>query len=352
MRTILQVLLAFSFEMRSGRISAEEMAGPRISNILRSMNPKKDEPPSTIEKLESRYPETDFDQQLISGSLFKALLFDGRVDQVEIRKELDGSPSFAMSGVEPAWRIVANCWSATDQEFEKALLEMESQFEQRKFTIPGEMFQVFGLRLFLSKIGIIKKTKEKIVSECKKYLNALQKNGEIKNKYKEKAKIDKFSGWGGYVFVEGDTIEFTDIYKHYVNIIDDFARRSLPGVGKELLDIMANDQMKFFRTLCLNSDEESIYYDAPVLAAINANEFVQAILNLSPTSQGTVFSVFKARYEHGLLDGSLKEEKEWLMKIKQVFERRLKRCRPLSKYRIQTFIRGTIDPYISTQAES
>jgi hypothetical protein len=149
---LFRVLLALSFEVRSGRLKAENFDELNIwsysGSFTRALKAKKEGEERVIDELGKRYPEAPFHQTIISLALLKALLFDGQADKNAIRAELDRSPYYAPPGTEPAWRIAYQIWEIDDLRFEEAVAKVEEQFEKREFVIAGEMFHVFGLRLF------------------------------------------------------------------------------------------------------------------------------------------------------------------------------------------------------------
>jgi hypothetical protein len=131
-------------------------------------------------------------------------------------------------------------------------------------------------------------------------LDDLHELGRILNKDKDKgAEIDRSLSWQNAMFFKGDTNEFADIICHYRAIIDSVAKASLPEAGQNLLAVMKNDPEQYFRMLCPNNYQESIYYNVPVLAAIKSKDFVEQVLKLTPNSQETVFAAFRGRYDYG-----------------------------------------------------
>ena len=158
LRVIMRVILSLSFEYRAGRLKRDEMPELETSRITRMMRGDKAKK-TKIDELETRYPEIEFDQKFIGVPELTALLFDGRVEISAIQESLDRSPPFAAAKSEPPWRRVINMYVVDSGEFEQALVEMERQFNNHEIVIPGEMFHVFGLRLFLSEAGFISNKK-------------------------------------------------------------------------------------------------------------------------------------------------------------------------------------------------
>jgi hypothetical protein len=174
----------------------------------------------------------------------------------------------------------------------------------------------------------------------------LRESGKILNKYTDKPDIDINIGWHNLGFYNTETDDFQDILKHYRLIVEEIAKASLPRLGRNLLCIMKSNPEKYFRMICANDFEISIYYNVPVLAAIPANDFVREVLELDANSQRTVFSAFRCRYESGLLEWELNDEKQWLQEIKSLFEEKAKVFRPLSKHRILSHVKRSIDPFL------
>ncbi len=343
-KSILRIVLALSFEMRAGRLNTTELvAFKRSSRISRAISSEQGKPPTKIDQLEKRYPDVDFDQTLIGPDLLNALLFDGRVDSEVIQASLNSSRPFITLEREPAWKRVLQGWTISDEEFEGAVAELETQFMRRDFSLPGEVFLVFGIRLFLVRVGFLA-SKEVVLNDCKSYLNDLRAAKRLRDKYKENADIEIFHGWEGYAYLESDTPQFTELLNLYRALIAEVAGENLPQAGKDLLGIMAIDQTKYLRMLIVNTLESSRFYDVPVLATIEPDDFVNAVMALEPSSQSTVFSVFKTRYTE--FGPQLTKEKEWLRQVKLIFEKRIRNLPKMSKYRIETLIHTNIEPYL------
>jgi hypothetical protein len=343
---LFRVVLPLSFETRSGGLEAKQFDELNVSRYTRYWTTKHGVQ-SIADKLDKQYPETNFDQTIIPPELLKKVLCDGWADKDAIRNALDLSSYYAPPGTEPAWRTAWHTNVIDDDTFEEAVAKVEDQFKKRDFTIPGEMFHVFGLRLLFSEIGAIDVPKAEIVRECKQYLDELRDGGAILNKYKDKYKISISEGRGSLGFQNESTKEFDEILSHYRRIVDEVAVSSLPRLGRELLDILGSDPQKYFRMLCVNDFEQAIYHDVPILAAIPATDFVEEVLKLEAKSQATVFTAFRARYERSLSD--LLAEWYWLAEVKCLFEEKAKNLRPLSRYRILGTVRHNIEPFLVSE---
>ena len=112
---------------------------------------------------------------------------------------------------------------------------------------------------------------------------------------------------------------------------------------------MKDNTDQYLQMLCQNHVGPSLYHNVPILSAISAGDFVNKVLPLSAPSQNTVFHTFKNRYQDGQLQKELCEEKEWLMEIRRLFQKKVASSRPLLKYRILDLIKNNVDPFLTCE---
>ena len=170
MTALLRLLFPLSFELKAGRLTVDDLNN-RQSSILGSLvRPHREgEAASRLATAQQRYPEADLDGTTVSDETLTDLLVKGIVDGEKIRAELDVSSFFVTVADEPAWRTVWYAYQRTEDEFNAALAEMERAFAAREFVVIGEILHVLGLRLWLSGIGVLMKTRvgrAKLRSNC------------------------------------------------------------------------------------------------------------------------------------------------------------------------------------------
>jgi hypothetical protein len=105
-----------------------------------------------------------------------------------------------------------------------------------------------------------------------------------------------------------------------------------------LLSEMKSDVQKFSRHVCWAGDNVDKYVDAPVLAKISVNEFVDAFLALHPNDQHIVMRALKGRYESGHLLRDLKDERPWIASVRDALTKRMPALSLISQYRLQKHI--------------
>ena len=201
---LLGLLFVLSFEVKVGRLSADDLNDRQANLITSFMRAEREgDLPLPIDIASKRYPTIGLDSTLLSDETLINLIFKGIVDQNQIREELDQSSFFVTVAQEPSWRTVWNAHERTEDEFDSALAKMERAFVAHEFTITGEVLHVFGLRLWLSIIGAIAKTQDEVIAECKNYVDYLYDNKRLElPSPHERFPIFPSTRMGGLVFTK------------------------------------------------------------------------------------------------------------------------------------------------------
>jgi hypothetical protein len=343
---LLRLVVALSYQVRSGALKRELFVDVRPDAFARYMRKEKEEAPSLIDLLEKRYPEVRFDQAILSVKLLENLLFDGRLDRDEVRTELNNSPFYSRTDQEPAWRRAWRGWDLDDASYEKAVATVERQFEDRIFVVPGEVLHVFGLRLSFANVGVIDCTRLEVKKQCEVYVDDLVTTGKLKSAYEDPEAFDLGSGWQGLGYTDNETTEFKELVEYYRRGVSVVNKRELPQRAEHLLELLTEAPERYFRALCINSAEQSLYYNIPILATITPEIFAATVIGLGPNAQRVAFTTFKGRYETGRLKAELADELPWLHKVKDALLKHADNLRPMSKYRLNNHIRHNVEPFL------
>lgn len=354
MTALLRLVFALSFELKAGRLTADDLLKRQftlVASLMRSRREEGDPPP--IATAQKRYPEVDLGSTTLSDQTLVNLLTKGIVDSDQIRGELDASWFFVTVADEPPWRTVWHAFERTDEELNTALAEMERAFDAREYTISGEILHVFGLRLWMSKIGAIPKSLEEVVAEGRAYIDDLYASGrlELPSAHDDFSDM-RFSGYGGLGIHENSTPEYRALYiylrdKRQVAAVDRY-----PLIADELLADMEADPDLFLHRICLTNDGANEFYSMPVLASLDPNRFATVLLEQHPARQRTVLIALKARYEHGKLDRELREEQSWATDVRNRLYAEAEGLPPISKYRVRQNLHYTLDEVLGLGAHA
>jgi DNA polymerase III delta prime subunit len=331
--TLLRLLFVLSFELKSARITEQDVLTGRGMAAAVTARFEKDKPQRPMGVAGDRYPMVDVDDSVLSNELLVDYLVRGVVDGEAIAAEMKASRFFVTVADEQPWRTVWHWFERTDAELDAALVKMEQQFKSREFVVSGEILHVMGLRLFLADQGILELTKAEAVAEGKKYIEDLYAAKKLHGPTSDDSSEIRFQGWGGLRICEHETSEYRSLYDHLMEMIQRSVKDSYPDKAKHLLSNMKSDVEKFYRQVALSHADASDYVRAPVLATLPVEEFVDALLALHPSNMRLAMVALKGRYEYGRLDQTLKDEKPWIVAVHAAIQRRLPQMSAISRRR-------------------
>jgi hypothetical protein len=109
---------------------------------------------------------------------------------------------------------------------------------------------------------------------------------------------------------------------------------------------MQTDPHLYYRRLCLTNSDDNWYYRIPILSAIDPETFVSSLLQQSPENQGLIWRTFKARYEHGDLNGDLAAEKPWLEKVREKLQQQAEGMSAMGQYLMRQRVASCITHFL------
>jgi hypothetical protein len=351
MTVLLRLLFVLSFELKAGRIRSADLES-RTDKMVATLARRDGEDSTDLAQAGQRYPEIGLNNSIVSDELLVDVLVKGIIDEDAIRSSVDKSRYFVTPAAEPAWRTVWHWFERTDDEFAVARDRMERQFAAREFSVTGEILHVFGLRLFLSGIGVLSKSRAEVVREGKKYIDDLYAKPRVSAPLTNEADEVRFGGYGGLAVQENETPEYRELLAYLQQKMKRAAENSYPERGLALLKEMASDPQLYIRRLCLTSSEDNIYYEIPILASIDADLFVSSLLSLHPAHQRIIMMVFKSRYAHGSLGRELAPERQWLATVCSKLVKKAHAMPPIGRYRLLSDIESSMVPALDASRAS
>ena len=352
MTAMLRLLFALSFELKAGLLKEDDLKNrPSSFGIALAKRLSGEKGVSSAFAIaQQRYPGVDLEATTLSDESLTNLLFKGIVDSEGIQKELDASSFFVTVADEPAWRTVWLAYERTENEFNTALVKMEHEFASREYVQIGEIEHVFGLRLWLSKIGVLPISVSDVIEDSKRYIDELYETGRLEPlPTREDSFLSQFSGYYGLGIRERKTKEFQEIYKHLHAKRHAAETDRYPAIADGLLKNMVADPELFFRRINLTDGGESEYFNVPVLSSLGTDQFVNVFLEQHPKSQRTILTALKARYDQGRIDGSLAPEQPWATAVRDKIMVVSDGMSAITKERIRHLLQLTLDPVLQAQ---
>jgi hypothetical protein len=348
MLVVFKLFVALCLEVRSGALTEADLRN-RVENIIRAMSSggaREEEAP--LAKAQKKYPELHLHDRVLTDEVLVQVLCESRLSQRDINDSLRSSEHFMRPEDEPAWQKVWYGITRPEEEFIAAFKRLEEQFTNRAFIRTGEIMHVFGLRLFLAKIGQLPLRTEEVMTQCKLYVNDLKSSERLLEGADES--VDDEAAYG-MVFSEGDTPEFKALRSYYDEAVEAARRELWPAHAEAMLDLMAKDANAFFVKVCWTNDErDNTFALVPIFSAVSPDDFVEKLLSLHPRDFRTVLTALKGRYEHGRLQSQLAEERPWLHSVYEKLKAEATNRSPIRRFTIENEIGRLIAPLLGPDA--
>lgn len=222
---LLKIITALSFETNSGNLSRDEIPKMLIRSIYnlgrsrQSVSSTDTERPSfKYDEIKYKFSMVEFSDDVIKDTTLSSLMFDGWVDAVSLRNDLNESRFYKQEAPLPAWRAAWSFWDVEDDVYEDLYIAVYAQFLENNFSSIGESLQICGLLLLSSEIGISSISKEEITSACMEKFTLLFKEGKFS---REDVEIYNNGGatfgdftHGGYQIHNTNSDEFKNIWEY------------------------------------------------------------------------------------------------------------------------------------------
>lgn len=311
MEDLLSHFFAFSFEIKSGQIipaDIKDLASISIREMI-SNDINDNSAPLPIDIVLKKYPFISAYDMILTEQSWRDLFGKGYLEKNDLLEGL-GKSKYCQDENTPTWVKLWHYIDLEDDEFTTLYLEVLTLWNKKQFIKAGEVLHVCGLFLTFSHKGLIDRKIDEILSECKKYIDNLKIDGELKKVQGEKRRFEFLDRdqWGGLGYAGSDLKEFQEVFSYLVQKMNDAKIESLPKAGKELMKILKTDAHKFERMIYLNNTEDAIYYETPIFKYIDPNEFFKVFLNLSNSKKKSAIFAIEERYKIHDLVSKLSEE--------------------------------------------
>ncbi|MBZ6068052.1 KAP family NTPase [Aeromonas schubertii] len=328
--------IAVTTEIKLSRLSFDELPDARNRLLDYADNDKSGQ---NFKDMKSRYAMVNFDDPMLPHAAIRECLLNGYIDHQVINNHLATTNFFIKRGSEPFWKTLWHSDSRTDEDLDSALAELNKSLEDKSIVNEFVFKHVVGIKLQLVDIGIDKRNKNEVVSELIKYLQDVVERKLMKlDRLHGKQYFDDYYDSLGYILRHSP--EFIAISDEIENLRDAARNNFSKDETDNLLALLTENSDAFNNELM----DRSRYGLLPVLAAFDANEIVDALLQLHPSHMCDVLKNLKYRYEYG--GEHLTRELPWLLDLKNA----LLSKDDISKFKmhaIERHIRFFIDPIIS-----
>jgi hypothetical protein len=314
MTEVMSLLLAYTLEVRSGRIDRildqNQIMQYRVAQVI-----GKTQENHHLEMIR-RYSSVVFTSRLITNQIIQDIVLNSLFEQDPIRTSLNNHPYFTTLEKLPSWRALWFGYEANVEEIAEICVRFKEDFDQRKFSDIGVMLHAFGLCIWLSKIQSPDWCSEPIIPKIKLYIDDFFR-GKVStlNDLIADSFFDKNMGAYGLAFRAADDPDFELIFVHLKNTLIEWRLKAAPLVSVELLSVMSTDPDTFLRKVCYTESGPSTYARLPVLCNIEVEDFCEKLISLAPKDRLTILSALSIRYESVSTNHPIVGEFSWLKDV-------------------------------------
>lgn len=172
---LLSIFLAFSFEIKAGKISSKDIRNLEFASLrkVRVRNEDQEKNPQPIDEVLTKYSFINPNNVVLSEECWRDFFDRGFISKERLAETLRNSTYFRNENTLD-WVKLYHYWHLEDSEFPVLLEKVRDQWKSRSFTEPGEILHVSGLFLRFSNIGLLSKETDEIMAECKKYIDDIK----------------------------------------------------------------------------------------------------------------------------------------------------------------------------------
>jgi len=349
-KNLLQIFLAFSFEIKSGAILPTELkkfTSGYFDGIFKEKNKEK----SKYKILTEKYSNITFYDHIFELAAWELFFDKGIIDKEIILESLKKNKHFQDENT-ANWVKLWHFRDLEDSAFSELYKIVSQEIVNKKHKEIEVIKHITGLFLWFSDLGLINKTKKEIIKNAKGYIDYLKSNNLLSQSNANTFAAFDDDSWGGLGFAGKEISEFKELNEYIAKKTEETKIESMPEAGKLLLQTMVSDTSKFYTQLVHTNSEDNLYYETPILNHINPESFVTEFDKLSPDNKRTVAYALTARYKHSIFLEKIHEEITWLEKVKSILSEKQQLLRgKVSGYIIKSTVNNHIDKSIKVLQE-
>lgn len=342
---LLKIFLILSFEIKSGNILPKDISNFKtayFSDLFDRDSKNKEETP--YQRVSNKYKSVCLSDLLVEESIWVDFFDRGCCSEERVQESLEKSEYYRTEKT-PDWVRLWHSMDLSDREFTTALASVENDFFEMKYSELGVVRHVTGIFLWLSDLGLVKKTRREILVFSFSYIDHLKDAGNLNSPVSSRPRFGEYESWGGLGFYEKESNEFKELNEYIDQLSKQAIIEDYPTAGDELIHLISEDPKLFYRKVVLCNDSDNIYYEIPIFQYIEPEKFVEAFVNAIPDSRNTICYAFSERYKFDNFNASLFTELEWLRNVIRILEEKRQLLEgKISGYQLQSYINTYFRP--------
>lgn len=354
MTALAKIIIIFSIEIKQKKISAADILSRPVqtSEFLKKHLQKKPENQAFIE-MENRHPAIDLRDTILPNPVLFEVLILGILNPNTIQSSLMSSFYFQREEDMPALSVLRHPYELTEERFKKVLAQFEEQYKERFFVSPEDLFETFGLRLWLSSTKALHISHDRVLAQGKQYLQDLydlQTLPRLTQKDLDDVKYSMFTGRHRIQF-QSDRSEQAEAYFLEFQRLSNLAQNDLHvEIATQFLEDMKHNADRLIYRLAYSSHHEVDHVSPAILLLVPCSHFVSTLLDLQPKQQQAILGAFRARYSFTPIIANENGEHRWLLNVRELILAHADKLSQFEQQRLSSNVQNFLDPYIKTNS--
>lgn len=342
MAELVSLFSVLNMEVRGGELFEQDLIGRsqfrgRYEQKRHAKNGAKPDKPKFL-VADEKYTSVDLSSNLLQDEAIVRMLIKGQYDKQIIHKSLNNSAYFIQPQDTPPWKVFLRFDELEDDVVQRAVEQMQDQFDNRTITVSGEMLHVFSLRLLMSEEGILNDDLPTVVKTCKAYVDDLLAKKQLPPRETNWRWSHSFdTGYEGYTYWISDATRayFNEILDHLIASREKALEEQFPAIKQDLMRLIQTDGPAFFEQVCNTHKGNNPYALVPILRHIPPKEFVDAWMATPKQNWPWVYRALRERYRGPQSVNELKSETEWVQQIVDLLDEEAGKVRGFRALRLK-----------------
>ena len=331
---LLKFFIALDIEVRSGREPDTFLLDREMKFIRGHINSKDKVHPINV--IRDIYPNSDITGNILSDELLQEMLIEGKYSSRKLSDWLEQTHYFIKASDAAPWQIVISFDTVEEDVLQEGIQLMQAQFDTRSVTNKGEFLHIAALRLMMAEAGVLPHDVAAEEALSIEYIQDLIKQGRMPPTGLDYGGIDRSSiSYAGHGYWDSDSEEFKRIAQSWRRAEEQALQESFPIHAANILEILKTSPSDLFKTIADTPYNYNPLSRLPILLNLDVNEFMDAWLNTPRANWRDVSLALDGRYKQAAIDRDLYNERNWVLRLSEEFDRRVNGLTGLNKYRLQ-----------------
>lgn len=347
---ILKILIIFSCEIRSGKISYEDIKDVQSHYLNSSL--KIDENSSKIYTVIEKYKKIiPIDDPTVSYFFWYRFFMEGAIDSQELNSSLNKSKY--LIDEKSFWIKLWQWYNLSEKEFEVVITRIEDDLHNVRYHDIGIILHIFGALLELSSLKLYDKKQENIILDANNYMIKLKEDDRIKFDRDTFILLLSATGYESLGFRGKELSSFDQLKKQCLTIMESKRDEYMTNIKSEIIRV-ADINIDKFAYIVSNYNPENIdyrvdsYYDYPLFKHISASDFADFIKQSDIQKIKKICHALYVRYDSQVNNKKIIDDLSFVKELaKYLQESLLTDIHRMKRYIISTMLKQYIEKAIT-----